>query len=376
VRHVVLGLSLRSLKLHHGLPQHDHSSDEQMLKHHSMSISERSELLPLKCPAHQQPDATKHDCLVCEEEHLSRNHLAVTRGIWHSKIEGIKALVHKMRGGAAGGSSRSPSHTSENSLTRHRLHSSASSHNEDAFDLILYLFVGDAHSDRVVERLELLFAQYPQEVEFYLPQLTIYLLYGSFGARGPQLKSAMLRMCTHSLPFALKFQWFVSSFCLSEAGVEGAGVHALMTLTAEIEACGEIAANQLISDLRGSKSESSDIAALDCGVLTSFPLHRSRMPSTGNTQYSMSMRLWLEMVTISRTLGATPRPARQDVLRRLVRESVGSFLPSATVHVPFRNTKHRVWAVHADECYAFSSVDRAPVLLIMEVLSFGTIKKR
>ncbi len=386
VRHVVLGLSLRSLKLHHGLPQHElvvdgsHFGVESFNKAHSLCEEGYSGHLLSADGAlgggYQQTRVVGIGCHIDEDDHVSRNRLAVTRGIWHSKIEGLKALVHKMRGGHPSQEAGSHSVRGTPSSSHRQNQEHSESYQEDAFDLVLVLFVGDAHCDRAVERLELLFAQYPQEVEFFLPQLTVYLLYGSFGIRGLQLKRALLRMCTQSLPFALKFHWFVTSFCLSEAGVQGEGLHALMTLTAEIEASGEVAAQHLLADLRAQQSK-KDIRTKEAGQMHScFPLHLTRMPSSGGTLYSLSLRFWHEMVSISRALGATPRPMRQQELRRLILGCVDSYLPSATVHVPFRNTQHRVWAVHADECYAFSSVDRAPVLLILEVVTFGSVKKR
>lgn len=402
VRHVVLGLSLRPLKLHHGLPQHEHpeygthsvavllnenrcskamsSSDGDVESGHLLSERNGNVMMG----AQQQPSVVGVG-VDEEHEHVSRNHLTVTRGIWHSKIEGIKALVHKMRGGRSnrddGGihfvrGTPSSYHPQQQQQQKQQ---QKQKEDEEAFDLVLVLFVGDAHGDRAVERLEGLFAHYPQEVEFFLPQLTVYLLYGSFGARGLQLKRALLRMCAQSLPFALKFHWFVASFCLSEAGVQGEGVHALMTLTAEIQANGEVAAQQLLADLRAQQSDNdrnSGGAEKESAAHPCYPLRLTRMPAVGDTQYSLSLHFWHEMVSISRTLGATPRPARQQELRRLVRGCVDSYLPSATVHVPFRNTQHRVWAVHADECFAFSSVDRAPVLLILEVVTFGSVRKR
>eukprot|EP01041_Mallomonas_annulata_P003057 gene3057-5990_t len=113
---------------------------------------------------------------------------------------------------------------------------------QSVFDGVLLLFTGRGAD--AVKELEELYQKYPDEVEFYIPQLVVFLIYGSFETSGA-LQAAVQGMCRRSAIFAHRVYWFIVAFCLSGAGVTKDGVVALKQLLAEIESTGEEPARKL-----------------------------------------------------------------------------------------------------------------------------------
>ena len=103
-----------------------------------------------------------------------------------------------------------------------------------------------------IEELKEIFQHRPEEVEFYLPQLAVLLVYGSFEALS-ELQGAVLQMCQSSVHFSHRYvcdisreylferggffslHWFINSFCLSGAGVTEEGITALRQFLEMIE---------------------------------------------------------------------------------------------------------------------------------------------
>ena len=71
------------------------------------------------------------------------------------------------------------------------------------------------------------------------------------------------------------------------------------------------------------------------------------------------------MCHVSRVLGGFRRDTRNDCLRSMLQTCLPDFLPSASIYAPVGNTRHRIWAVHPEECFAFSTKSRAPILLCL-----------
>ena len=94
--------------------------------------------------------------------------------------------------------------------------------------------VGEAAANEV----EALFSSYPTISEFFIPQLAVFLLYGSFDT-SRILQISILHICDQSIYFAHKFYWFINAFSLSEAGVTVQGVLVLRQLMELIERHGE-----------------------------------------------------------------------------------------------------------------------------------------
>lgn len=67
-----------------------------------------------------------------------------------------------------------------------------------------------------VQEMDQFCQQYPQKVEFYIPQLVVFLLYGSAFGTGTidqLLCGTLLKTCRTSTTFGHKMYWFCQSFC-------------------------------------------------------------------------------------------------------------------------------------------------------------------
>eukprot|EP00607_Mallomonas_marina_P006435 CAMPEP_0182426888 /NCGR_PEP_ID=MMETSP1167-20130531/13404_1 /TAXON_ID=2988 /ORGANISM="Mallomonas Sp, Strain CCMP3275" /LENGTH=878 /DNA_ID=CAMNT_0024608629 /DNA_START=749 /DNA_END=3385 /DNA_ORIENTATION=+ len=268
--------------------------------------------------------------------------------------------------------------------------SSAIDDYQTVFDGVLMLFSG--HGGEAVRKLETLYSDFPDEVEFYIPQLVVFLIYGSFEASGA-LQTAILNMCRSSAIFAHRVYWFIVAFCLSGAGVTSEGVIALKQLLAEIEAIGEQPAMKLALGQAYQEDSSSDAVdasahsedALDIKNTANFttldikgakyPISLARLPQGCKSQFAPALLFWDRMTDVSRTLTTVPRNNRTEELRtRLC--FVDDFLPSATIYAPFGNEYHRIWAVHIEESFAFSTKDRVPFLVCLEVVDYELPKRK
>jgi hypothetical protein len=82
---------------------------------------------------------------------------------------------------------------------------------------------GSPPSETIEGRLLGLYEQFPEDMQFYIPQLVVYLVYGSFEISS-KLRSVLLQICKESLHFAHRLYWFVNAFCLEGAGVTPQGI--------------------------------------------------------------------------------------------------------------------------------------------------------
>ena len=84
-----------------------------------------------------------------------------------------------------------------------------------------------------------------------------------------------------------------------------------------------------------------------------------------HSNFFSMIRFWSKMCHVSRVLGGFRRDTRNDCLRSMLQTCLPDFLPSASIYAPVGNTRHRIWAVHPEECFAFSTKSRAPILLCL-----------
>jgi hypothetical protein len=91
--------------------------------------------------------------------------------------------------------------------------------------------------------------------------------------------------------------------------------------------------------------------------------------------YLNQIRFWEELVNVSKQIILVPTKLRRVALSHALQRIVEEFLPSAIIHVPFNNSNHRVYNIQIEECFAFSTKDRAPLLICLEVVHFD-VKQR
>lgn len=115
----------------------------------------------------------------------------------------------------------------------------------EILDIVFCLFSGPSQqASNAIHLLEEAYLAYPNETEFFIPQLAVYLLYGP-SESAEMLLPVLLRICSKSAPFSHRLHYFISSFALSAAGINSAGVNTLKWLLLDIARKGEISSISL-----------------------------------------------------------------------------------------------------------------------------------
>ncbi|CAN0391215.1 unnamed protein product, partial [Ectocarpus fasciculatus] len=75
-----------------------------------------------------------------------------------------------------------------------------------------------------------------------------------------------------------------------------------------------------------------------------------------------------ELVKISTELAGLGKERRTEELKSRLREVQARFLPSRAIYLPLNRRRHRVYRIAVEESFSFSTKDRAPYLVTLEVL--------
>jgi hypothetical protein len=293
-----------------------------------------------------------------------------------------------------------------------------------AFRHVVGLFRGDLNlslGTNPMDELKALFNTHPYEIEFYIPQITIFFLYGSFG-HSEAFKAFMVDMCSRSPIIAHKIRWFIQSFSLTGAGIGDSGLQALQQFVAKVETGGAQSASFLLSvpgahpalalsskavvggipsspgmstvissrsssGNRSLSADRADISKLRAALmpplvprgLADYPLSKTiefiTMPPGGLAlvdAFKSTVSFWEDLVLISRELCPLPKEDRLVELRKKLAILNSSCLPSACVFAPVGHLQHRIWRIHVEESFAFSTKERAPLFLCLEVVDYDT----
>jgi hypothetical protein len=307
---------------------------------------------------------------------------------WNQKIEKLTTAISDLRVS----SGLSDQHCADDSAV---------------FDQLLDLFTQSQATEEppteAIANLTKLYFSSPETFEFYIPQLIVFLLYGSFDVTS-LLQEALLEICESSLTFAHKLHWFVVAFCLSGAGIGPEGVSALHLFLQEIEARGIISARRVKAVLATDPSSQSPASHLLNGhgegeekmslllyehgseiLHTSSSsayfksvLSETSIPSPDSSnEFSVTVAFWESLTELSLVLGSMPRETRTDQLRTRLLPIRDKFLPSTTIYSPVSgNGQHRIFGIQIEESFAFSTKERAPVLLCLEIIEISSNQKR
>lgn len=176
-------------------------------------------------------------------------------------------------------------------------------------------------SYKAVMALPQLFQQYPEAIEFYVPQLTVFLLYGSFETNSA-LQSVLLSLCSSSVAFAHKLRYFLVSFSLSGAGIDADGVMALRHLLDQIESAAEKCSRAM-----------NEKNSFSISVCRTIPVSTSR--------FRHMYHFWDVLCDVSRNLKRFPRNSRTPQLQKELLVIDDEFLPSHCIYAPVANQYHR-----------------------------------
>jgi hypothetical protein len=251
------------------------------------------------------------------------------------------------------------------------------------FKYVVDLFRGNASSGEPIKELHDLYTSHSHEIEFYIPEITTFLLYGSFG-NYDALQELILDLCSKSPNLAHKVRWFIVSFSLSGAGVGRTGVNALNVFLKQVEQAGISAAKlQLPQSVFAQETEKEgasndrDVSIDRPSTMLSVPLSKSsEAPASPRTRpmdkgegahkldsypfdqtveirrndagfisaingFTPTIEFWDELVRISRVLCPLPKDSRTPELRKMLEQFQEAFLPSAVIFSPVGRQQHR-----------------------------------
>ncbi|TDH67963.1 hypothetical protein CCR75_005417 [Bremia lactucae] len=272
---------------------------------------------------------------------------------------------------------------------------------DDVFHLLLKLY---AHQDVVPE----LYRSYDfnaTEFEFYIPQLCTFLLHGNY-AKQHQLECFLMSRSGDSLPFAHRLTWFLRSFCDNAKEYESE----YLSVTASVEqenadlltAIGMRAGVPAILMNRGLCVQ--EVSALEPQNLRQrrsiiFPTddemnmasdevfanyllekrnsvqHDARKEEGTNQQsvlFQQTPKFVEALTDLAEKMIPTPRAERNKQLREGLTAIEAQMLPSDVIYLPIGNSYHRVKGIQIDECFTFSTKERVPYFLCVEVLDYSS----
>ncbi|OQR92559.1 phosphatidylinositol kinase (PIK-J) [Thraustotheca clavata] len=281
------------------------------------------------------------------------------------------------------------------------------------FHVILQLY---AHN-HVVEQLYSCYEDDAQTVEFYIPQLCTFLLHGQYEKKH-QLEFFLLSQCRRSLAFAHRLHWFLESFCANGVSYASEGLSATIEqpaaenapLLAAIEMEGGVPA-KLFSLGLTCEEVMAAMATAHCAV----PHHPTsedelKLPSSTESAFEFTaqagtkdmaarnkelelaeaiigchdqLQLYLgtplfvkALTDLADRLIPLPLVDRKDNLRQGLKEIEAALLPSSVIYLPIGDTFHRVKHIVAEESFAFSTKERVPYLMCVEVVDYVITPKK
>jgi hypothetical protein len=235
----------------------------------------------------------------------------------------------------------------------------------------LYAHSGDSNHDQQLAVLESEYDAEPDVFFPYLPQYTLFLLYGSFGS-SEALEKFLLERSRSSVHVAHNVYWFTVAFCLHEAGVSAKGVEAIELFLEKLVTCGEQPALELWQGRGPGEALARGAAANGVADLREFEAGEAQkrsQPYVGT--FSAAPSFIDALCQISRDLVAVPREKRAEEMQRRLRLVDEAYLPSMAVYVPVGNWRHRAFRIHWDESFVFSTKDRTPLLVTIEVIDYS-----
>ncbi|KAG9399110.1 Phosphatidylinositol 4-kinase beta [Aphanomyces cochlioides] len=286
-----------------------------------------------------------------DDEHNEVDRVELFRRFWDGKLKEVADLIS--------GRSESASSLSEWNP-------------RNMFHVTLQLY---AHKD-VVDQLYSCFEENPDEVEFYIPQLCTFLLHGQYD-KNPALEFFLLSQCRRSLHFAHRLHWFLQSFCANGSTYKSEGLSATVDkysaengqLLLEIAKQGGVPA-KLFS--MGLNEEEVDTPELSDTRDVALQLAEESIQSPEQIALYDTTPAFLKALTdLADRLIGVPLMDRKVHLRQGLAEIEAKFFPASTIYLPVGDAMHRIKSVLIDECFPFSTKERVPYLVCVEVVDYA-----
>ncbi|OQS03164.1 phosphatidylinositol kinase (PIK-J), partial [Thraustotheca clavata] len=264
---------------------------------------------------------------------------------------------------------------------------------DPTFNAILRVY---AHKDDAARRLEVAANRDPKDFEFYIPQLCSFLLLGAFQqATDGDICLILLDKCKKSHVFAQKMRWYVESFCVGSPAYSTPEKRLrVQMLIDEISVRGLEPSERLLARRGFGETETipptierEDATEDEALLIHNDEAHYQTFQSTLSPRSYLSMEAGdyavqqtnpfeLNMMFVNRlaqlssSLRAIPRFLRNEQLREWLSELQSLYLPSLTLFVPVGNPFHRIKRIHISESFTFSTRERVPYLLCLEVVDY------
>ncbi|OQR99035.1 phosphatidylinositol kinase (PIK-J) [Achlya hypogyna] len=270
---------------------------------------------------------------------------------------------------------------------------------DPTFDAILRVY---AHKEDAATRLEAVADADPKDFEFYIPQLCSFLLLGAFQqATDADISLILLDKCKKSHVFAQKMRWYLESFCVgSPAYATPEKRLRVQMLIDEISVRGLEPSEQLLARRgfgevpepitptleRGETAEDEALLGHDETHYQTFPTSLSPRsylameagdyaPQQTNP-FELNAMFVNRLAGLSSSLRAIPRVYRNEQLREWLAELQSLYLPSLSLFVPVGNPFHRIKRIHISESFTFSTRERVPYLLCLEVVDYFSYESK
>ncbi|RQM25305.1 hypothetical protein B5M09_000905 [Aphanomyces astaci] len=259
---------------------------------------------------------------------------------------------------------------------------------DPTFNAVLRIY---AHKDDAAMRLEHLYDADPKEFEFYIPQLCSFLLLGAFQQSSEgKLSLILLRVCKESHVFAQKMRWYLESYCVgSPAYSSEESRMRVQMLIDEISVRGldpskKLLTHQAMGEKPLALPTANVVIAPESEILlkdndtTHYQTFQPMHEVGAVNPFTWNHRFVSELVALSSNLRLIPRDRdqRNMHLRQVLAELQTTFLPSLSLFVPVGNPFHRIKKIHLNESFTFSTRERVPYLLCLEVVDFFSYEKK
>eukprot|EP01031_Cornospumella_fuschlensis_P025716 gene25716-31055_t len=210
----------------------------------------------------------------------------------------------------------------------------------------------------------------PESLLFFLPCLLNFFVYGSFEHEN-RVRELILDISNTELSACLAIYCYL--FARRPTG--GIDQDSIASFLQSIEARGNKACESLLNPhpaplqqqtLYEEEQECKSLLPLPSPHVT-YPLNLCRLPPRGPI-FSSVLEFWGEMAGLSTFLSSLPLRDRRAQLSDRLSSLVQTYLPSPFLVVPTDPHMHRLYHIHVEECRAFRTGGRAPLLLVCEVV--------
>ncbi|TMW64317.1 hypothetical protein Poli38472_012939 [Pythium oligandrum] len=277
---------------------------------------------------------------------------------------------------------------------------------KDIFHLLLKLY---AHQD-VVQELYASVEANAAEFDFYIPQLGTFLLHGKYNKQH-QLECFLMSRSGESLTFAHRLWWFLKSFGNNAIGYQSEYLSSTLSpeeeqvdLLTAIQQRGGVPAVLMAQGLsmeevspkhdnlrlrRAStfaidrapalattnKFENDDNAFAEfLRTKRDMTMYEAR-PAEGDLQqialFDATPNFVASLTDLADQLIHVPPSLRNQELREGLFSIHDSVLPSNVIYLPIGNSCHRIKSIQLEECFTFSTKERVPYFLCLEVIDYA-----